>query len=201
MEPVFMILGQSAATAACLALREGCALQDLDYAVLRERLVADGQVLDYEGEAPREVISIDPASVPGSVVDDDGAARTGFGMSSRAVGPLVGAGYVHDGNTDKGNQRIEFRAELPHPGRYEVRLAYSAHGNRARNVPVSVVHADGEARFRVDQQEAPAGDGLWLSLGVYRFGARGVVVVANDGTEGYVIADAVTFVPAEEGQR
>jgi hypothetical protein len=45
MEPVFMILGQSAATAACLALDGGLAVQDLPYAALRERLLADGQVL------------------------------------------------------------------------------------------------------------------------------------------------------------
>lgn len=45
MEPVFMILGQSAATAAALALEKGCALQDVDYAELRTRLTLDGQVL------------------------------------------------------------------------------------------------------------------------------------------------------------
>ena len=46
MEPVFMILGQSAATAAALALDAGCAVQDLPYAALRRRLLADGQVLE-----------------------------------------------------------------------------------------------------------------------------------------------------------
>ena len=45
MEPVFMILGQSAATAAAQAIDDGCAVQDVDYPKLRERLLADGQVL------------------------------------------------------------------------------------------------------------------------------------------------------------
>jgi len=45
MEPVFMILGQSAATAACLALDAGTSVQRLPYAPLRERLVADRQML------------------------------------------------------------------------------------------------------------------------------------------------------------
>ena len=45
MEPVFMILGQSAATAASMAIDAGCAVQDVDYPKLRERLLADGQVL------------------------------------------------------------------------------------------------------------------------------------------------------------
>ena len=43
MEPVFMILGQSAATAAALAIKDDCAVQDVDYAELKERLVADKQ--------------------------------------------------------------------------------------------------------------------------------------------------------------
>jgi hypothetical protein len=46
MEPVFMVLGQSAATAAALALDAGVALQDLPYARLRDRLLQDGQILE-----------------------------------------------------------------------------------------------------------------------------------------------------------
>ncbi len=50
MEPVFMILGQSAATAAVLAIDAGVPVQAVDYGELRRRLLADGQVL----EAPRQ---------------------------------------------------------------------------------------------------------------------------------------------------
>ncbi len=45
MEPVFMILSQSAATAACMAIDEGLPVQDVSYDKLRARLVADGQAL------------------------------------------------------------------------------------------------------------------------------------------------------------
>ncbi len=48
MEPVFMILGQSAATAAVLAMDAGVGVQELEYAKLRDRLLADGQVLETE---------------------------------------------------------------------------------------------------------------------------------------------------------
>ena len=48
MEPVFMILGQSAATAACQAIDAGVAVQDVDYASLVKQLAADGQVLTRE---------------------------------------------------------------------------------------------------------------------------------------------------------
>jgi hypothetical protein len=47
MEPVFMILGHSAATAAALALDANIAVQDVSYEKLRERLLAEGQVLEY----------------------------------------------------------------------------------------------------------------------------------------------------------
>jgi len=46
MEPVFLILGQSAATAAVLAIEEGVSVQDVDRAALRARLLADGQILE-----------------------------------------------------------------------------------------------------------------------------------------------------------
>jgi len=46
MEPIFMILGQSAGTAASLAIELGVAVQDVPYETLRQRLVADGQVLE-----------------------------------------------------------------------------------------------------------------------------------------------------------
>ncbi|NQU49097.1 MAG: FAD-dependent oxidoreductase [Planctomycetes bacterium] len=45
MEPVFMILGQSAATAACLAIDENVAVQDVDYGKLKKKLIADKQRL------------------------------------------------------------------------------------------------------------------------------------------------------------
>jgi hypothetical protein len=46
MEPVFMILGQSAATAAALAIDDDTSIQKLSYQRLRERLLADKQMLE-----------------------------------------------------------------------------------------------------------------------------------------------------------
>jgi hypothetical protein len=58
MEPVFMILGQSAATAASLAIDAGQDVQDVPYPALRARLLADGQVLDGKdlGKKPKASI-------------------------------------------------------------------------------------------------------------------------------------------------
>ncbi|MCA9169545.1 MAG: FAD-dependent oxidoreductase, partial [Planctomycetales bacterium] len=46
MEPVFMILGQSAATAASMAIDDNAAVQDVAYEQLKVRLLQDGQVLE-----------------------------------------------------------------------------------------------------------------------------------------------------------
>lgn len=50
MEPVFMVLGQSAATAACLSIDEGKAVQDLGYALLKAQLLKDKQRLSWSGK-------------------------------------------------------------------------------------------------------------------------------------------------------
>ncbi|MCZ7640709.1 MAG: FAD-dependent oxidoreductase [Verrucomicrobia bacterium] len=52
MEPVFMILGQSAATAAVLALEADVTVQQVPYPRLRERLLQDGQILEPATKQP-----------------------------------------------------------------------------------------------------------------------------------------------------
>jgi FAD dependent oxidoreductase len=53
MEPVFMVLGHSAATAASIAIDRGVSVQDVPYGDLRARLLKDGQVLAYSSSAPK----------------------------------------------------------------------------------------------------------------------------------------------------
>ena len=52
MEPVFMLLAQSSATAAAHAIEENVAVQKIDYAKLRERLLADKQILEWKVVKP-----------------------------------------------------------------------------------------------------------------------------------------------------
>ena len=48
MEPVFMVLGQSAAIASCLAIDEDIAIQDINYEKLKSVLLKNGQILTVE---------------------------------------------------------------------------------------------------------------------------------------------------------
>lgn len=194
MEPVFMILGQSAATAAVLAIESGGAVQDVAYEQLRQRLLQDGQVLE-SAESVRAGSGVAPARLEGIVVDDEQATLTGEWSHSSSAGRWVGSGYVHDGGTRDGQASACFVTKLPKAGRYEVRLAYSANPNRATHVPVVVKHAGGEKAVLVNQQQAPAIDGLFVSLGEFQFAAEApaAVVVSNGDTDGHVIVDAVQW--------
>jgi len=186
MEPVFMILGQSAATAAVLALDGKTAVQDVPYEALRKKLLEDGQVLENAPGAPRPT---------GLVTDDAHATLSGEWTASHAQQPFVGSGYLHDGNTEKGRRSARFEVALPKPGRYEVRIAYTANPNRATNVPVAVEHAGGRAVVKVNQRLDPPIDKLFAAVGVYEFaGARAVVEISNADTDGFVIVDAVQLV-------
>jgi hypothetical protein len=53
MEPVFMILGQSAAAAAVEAIDENVDVQAIDVLRLQKRLLADGQILQWAGAGPK----------------------------------------------------------------------------------------------------------------------------------------------------
>jgi hypothetical protein len=198
MEPVFMILGQSAATAAALAIDAKIDVQAVEYAKLRVRLLADKQVLEYS--APPRPGAIDAKKLPGLVVDDDAAERKGFELFSSSLTPYVGTGYRHDNNVDRGKQTIRYVPDLPRAGRYEVRLSYSASGNRATNVPVTVVSADGKKTVTVNQRKPGPIAGAWVSLGTFRFekGKDGSVEIGNAGANGHVIADAVQWLPTKE---
>ncbi|MSU26837.1 MAG: xanthan lyase [Pedosphaera sp.] len=141
-------------------------------------------------------IVAEPAKLPGIVVDETAATLVGKWQYSTHTPPYVGLGYLHDQNTGKGEKSVTFTPDLPRAGRYEVRLAHCYNIRRATNAPVTLRHADGETKLRVNQQEEPPHGRLWRTLGTFRFaaGTNGWVRLSNEGTEGkYVIADAVQF--------
>jgi hypothetical protein len=167
----------------------------VDYEKLKKRLVADKQVLEFA--APAAPGAIDIKKLAGVVVDDASAELKGFETASTSIGPFVGAGYRHDGNKDRGKQSARFAPDLPAAGKYEVRLAYTANPNRASNVVVHVIHTGGFTTVKVDQKKKPPIDGTWVSLGTFEFekGKKASVTVTNEGADGFVIIDAVQWLP------
>jgi hypothetical protein len=199
MEPVFMVMGQSAAIAAGLAIEAGTSVQEVPYPRLKERLLAVNQVLDFVPTAPvgRGVAK---STLPGIVIDDDQAELKGFGSVSTSTPGFVGEGYRHDGNDGKGTQSAKFTPDLPKAGRYRVALSYGPNPNRAGNVSIRIRHADGESTLTVNQKSAPSGDKPFHPLGTFDFksGREGWVEISNAGSDGYVIVDAVQWLPTGE---
>ncbi|MCP4169433.1 MAG: FAD-dependent oxidoreductase [Fuerstiella sp.] len=197
MEPVFMVLGQSAATAAMQSIQQNVDVQDVDYDTLRERLEDDRQVLIWTGPKKTTAVGIAPESLPGIVIDDESAERTGFDSSSTSAGPFIGIGYRHDGNDGKGRQKAVFTATITKAGKYAVRLAYSPFSNRSTNVPLTVTHSDGDAKFIVNQRNRPAQEPFVAVAELTLTEGKVSVTVTNDGTNGYVIIDAVQLLPLD----
>ena len=200
MEPVFMVMGQSAATAAGLAIERGTTVQDVDYGALKERLLASGQMLDFVA-APSAGggHGLDKSKLAGVVIDDGEAMLKGFDQTGHTSPGYVGEGYRHDGNTEKGAMSARFTPTLPAAGKYRVAVAYSVNGNRATNVPVTIHHAGGETKVLVNQKLKPKGDAPFHVVGTFEFaaGKEGWVEIANAGTDGHVIVDAVQWIPAK----
>lgn len=190
MEPVFMILGQSAGTAAALALDNGIAVQDLKYANLKARLEKDGQRLVWRDQ--RTTKQAKP--LPGLVMDDAEAKTTGS-WSSGTLAPVSGNAYQHDANTGKGDKTMTFETNVAKPGDYRVTLLYVANPNRSTRTPVTVSPDNGRKREILVNQRKREGAGIGRSLGVFRIEDAVTVTVSNRDTDGFVVVDGVQLLP------
>ena len=192
MEPVFMAMGQSAATAAALTLDAQTTVQKVDYAKLKQRIVADGQIIEWTG--PARAPAVPKPKLDGLVLDDEAAEKTGewqhgsIGSSSR-----VGEGYLHDGDADKGALRVLWRPEIPATAEYEIVLHFPSNPNRSTKVPVTIQIAGGQPKtVEVDQQDKSGR----ASLGRFslKAGKDTTITLSNTGTKGHVIADGVQLI-------
>ena len=73
MEPVFMMLGHAAGAAASIAVEHRATVQEVPYAELRQRLLAEKQILDRASPAPAPspVAASAPSAPPGEQVVSD----------------------------------------------------------------------------------------------------------------------------------
>lgn len=196
MEPVFLALGHACGVAASLAIDGKTTVQKVPIDKLHAVLKKHKAVLDVKSlpKGPARVAGLDIKKMAGVVVDDRDAKQTGAWQHSAANGPHVGAGYLHDGDADKGKMRVRFTPTLPRGGKYQVRLFYAPASNRATNVLVVVKSKDGEKEVRVNQRMVWNGDqGMLVGTYTFEAGQKGWVEVRNDGAKGHVVADAVQF--------
>ena len=162
-------------------VREQLAAAQQDLKQLQDRLTG--------GRKP-----LDPAALPGIVVDETKAQLEGDWKSSTSIKPYVGDSYHF---APSGTSIARFETNLAKAGRYEVRISHTASSNRATNVPVTVQHADGQTRRQLNHRQSPP-DGLFVSLGQFQFNAGPTTVTLHcDGLNGLAIADAVQWLPLD----
>lgn len=180
-----MILGQSAATGAVMAIDKDIDVQDVPYAELREQLLADGQIF----KDPKEKLA---AKLKGYVLDENDAKLVGH-WSQGSMNSKHGSYYLHDNNKSKGSASAHFKAKLPKPGKYEVLVHYTENGNRASNVPVKLI-ANGETMsYKVNQKQ---GGDQGYRLGTFYLN-EAELIISNEGTDGFVVIDAVQFLAVQ----
>ena len=210
IEGAWMAIGQGAGIAAALSAKRGVDVQELQYPLLRERLVSQGQVLELPG-APKKTAATKEAAVkeadfisvksfPGIVLDDEDATFVGEWTHSTNFKPSIAGGYHVHGAKDvrnDGKAKATCHVKVPKTGEYQVRVAYSAHETRAKNVPVIISSGGHETKLIMDQTKLlPSGD-RFQHIGNVELKADSetTLQIQTVGTTGFVILDAIQLIP------
>lgn len=208
IEGAWMVIGQGAGVAAALAAQQDVAVQQLEYAILRERLLSQKQVLDLPDvtEQPSGNGSIAAQTLPGIVLDDAQATLTGTWSRSTKFKPYIENGYVFVGEKDSdtkgdGSATATFRFRAPESGEYRLLMAYSAHESRAANIPMIVTSGSRVRReFTIDQTRPLAPGTHFRQIGDVQLesGVDTIITISDRQTAGFVIVDALQLLVKRE---
>lgn len=185
MEPVFMVLGQSAATAASMAIDAKQTVQDVDIAKLKATLRQRPLAVNATAE-----ILVD---------NDDQSQVTVTGdwkkINRGAYGPSA---YV----AEKGaSGAIRFTPNVVNAGTYRIYSYVPKQADMTQHTSIKV-SADGKSVKPVDFAASAVKvegqtSGEWVDLGTVKLakGKKGYVEITTEGADGTVLADAVLFIP------
>lgn len=186
MEPVFMVLAQSSAVAASLAIDNNTTVQRVDVKKVQQLLavnpLADG-------------------STPEILVDNDDPARvTRTGTWTREANARSAYGPSYLSAPGATPQTVRFSPNVQKAGTYSVYAYFPKLSGASAQTNLSVA-AGGQVKpivvresdIRVEGQTS----GEWVSLGAFGLvpGKPNYVEFSTSGANGVVVADAVLFVP------
>ncbi len=139
---------------------------------------------------------LNPAGLGGLVIDDEAAELHGQWSDNGSLQGFVGDGYRYSSDA---TATARFPFTVPTAGRYEVRVAWQPHANRAKAAPVTVQCAEAEKTITLNQSQAASGANGFQSLGTFRFAAneKAAVLYRVAGARGVVHIDAVQVVPVK----
>ncbi|WP_439554927.1 FAD-dependent oxidoreductase [Dyadobacter sp.] len=187
MEPVFMVLAQSAAAAAVMAIDGKVPVQKVDVAKLQKQLAANPLVT---GKIQHVVVDNEDRQH----VKVEGKWNTG---SKGGYGPSF---FASDTIT-KSTQTVRFTPLIPKAGKYAAYIYLPKLPGLSSIIPLTV--SDGKNQKNVsiktaDVQVVGQTSGEWVFLGDFDLaaGSKAFVEMSNKGADGLVLADAVLMVPA-----
>ena len=133
----------------------------------------------------------------GIIVDNTEAELSGPWRHSTNRSNHIGDYYLA---TDKGNgpYSITWKAKLPKPGKYEVRVSFGGGSGLAKTARYSVRHVEGEEQLIIDQTVQPTIRGMWYPIGQFTFATSAAVTLTDKDAKGYVIADAIQLVHVDD---
>jgi len=199
MEPQYMIMGEAAGVAAAHAIEQGVNVQEINVGLLQGVLCENGGILSM---ADIDADYIDLRKLPGIVLDEEEVDLYGKWRLSSSTFPYVGMGYAHEHDDAKGTTVAVYRPTLPKDGAYEVFVSYAPHTNRCIAAEYSIYSEDGVDTVVVNQRtKIEYGQSPLVSIGRFNFkaGRSGWIKLnAQDGAVGYLIADAIQWIPVEK---
>jgi FAD-dependent oxidoreductase family protein len=130
-------------------------------------------------------------SLSGIVIDDDAARLIGKWTTGTGLTPFVGAGYHYAQAKEQASARYEL--PVPEAGKYELRLAWMGHENRASKASCTLERpGQRPLKLRLNQREDSDDPQGFHSLGQFDFPAgTSAVILSTEGADGFVHADAV----------
>lgn len=187
MEPVFMVLGQSAGLAAVQSLKEKKAVQDIHVWALQEELKLNPLV---DG-TPRETV----------IDNSDSLYVEKKGTWSVVKGGGYGPNTFIARPTPKEEKEVRFRPNINKAGYYDI---YTYSRPRLQNASSRITHIifDGKELKEVVINTADIivkgqTSGEWVHLGKFKLpeGSSSYVSISNKNADGVLAADAILFVP------
>lgn len=188
MEPVFMVLGQSAAVAASLAIDKKTSLQNVHIPQLQQVLASNPLA---DGSSGDIFIDNDKA---GSVLVSGGWKKVTDARNS------YGASWLQPDTGTPGPKTVRFIPAIPVAAKYHVYTYVPRLTGGSSAVVFTIADGNTSREVVLDQKSVVVqgqASGEWVSLGVFDFraGSNGFVELSNKNADGLVVADAVLLVP------
>ncbi len=130
--------------------------------------------------------------------DDSMAKTSGNWQTGTGLKGYAGVGYQYANG--KSNATMTFKFNIRKADKYDVRVGWRHHENRATNAKVVVESSAGEREFRLDMSKPPAIGGTSQSLGQFDLdrGSKCLVIFDTADANGNVCTDFVQILPVEK---